>query len=183
MGRDTAAWGDPGRSFYLFISAVLGLCCGRAAVWLQCLDFLFRGLLLIRRMGPRVQKLRQLLHTGLVAPLHVESSQTRGQTCVPCINRQIRNPWTTRSPLEGTLHLALPPGGSDGKALAATWETRVLSLGWEDLLEKEMATHSSTLAWKIPWMEEPGRLQSMGFQESDMTVRLHFHFFSISEAQ
>ena len=69
------------------------------------------------------------------------------------------------------------------KHLAATWETRVLSLGWEDLLEKEMATHSSTLAWKIPWMEEPGRLQSMGFQESDMTVQLHFHIFSISEAQ
>ena len=43
-------------------------------------------------------------------------------------------------------------------------ETRVQSLGWEDLLEKEMATHSSTLAWKIPRMEEPGRLQSMGSQ-------------------
>ena len=38
------------------------------------------------------------------------------------------------------------------------------TLGWEDLLEKEMATHSSTLAWEIPWMEEPGRLQSMGLQ-------------------
>ena len=38
------------------------------------------------------------------------------------------------------------------------------SLGWEDPLEKEMATHASTLAWKIPWMEEPGRLQSMGWQ-------------------
>ena len=43
-------------------------------------------------------------------------------------------------------------------------ETRVQSLGWEDLLEKAMATHSSILAWKIPWMEEPGRLQSMGSQ-------------------
>ena len=50
------------------------------------------------------------------------------------------------------------------KHLPAMWETRVLSLGWEDLLEKEMATHSSTLAWRIPWMEEPGRLQSMGSQ-------------------
>ena len=39
-----------------------------------------------------------------------------------------------------------------------------------------MATHSSTLAWKIPWMEEPGRLQSMGHEESDTTERLHFHF-------
>ena len=44
------------------------------------------------------------------------------------------------------------------------WKTWIWSLGWEDLLEKEMATHSSTLAWKIPWTEEPGRLQSMGSQ-------------------
>ena len=42
------------------------------------------------------------------------------------------------------------------KRLPAVWETWVLSLGWEDPLEKEMATHSSTLAWKIPWTEEPG---------------------------
>ena len=48
------------------------------------------------------------------------------------------------------------------KRLPTMWETRVLSLGWEDPLEKEMAAHSSTLAWKIPWTEEPGRLQSMG---------------------
>ena len=44
------------------------------------------------------------------------------------------------------------------------WETLVLSLGQEDPLEKEMATHSSILVWKTPWMEEPGRLQSMGLQ-------------------
>ena len=44
------------------------------------------------------------------------------------------------------------------------WEAWVRSLGWEDPLEKEMATHSSTLAWKISWTEEPGRLQSMGSQ-------------------
>ena len=47
------------------------------------------------------------------------------------------------------------------KRLPATWETWVLSLGWEDTLEKEMATHSSILAWRIPWMEELGGLQSM----------------------
>ena len=46
----------------------------------------------------------------------------------------------------------------------AMQETQVLSLGWEDPLEKEMATHSSTLAWKIPWTEEHGGLQSMGSQ-------------------
>ena len=49
-----------------------------------------------------------------------------------------------------------------GKHLPTMWETWVQSLGQEDLLEKEMATHSSTLACKVPWMEEPGRLQSMG---------------------
>ena len=50
------------------------------------------------------------------------------------------------------------------KRLPTMWETRVQSLGQEDLLEKEMATHSSILAWKIPRMVEPGRLQSMGSQ-------------------
>ena len=50
------------------------------------------------------------------------------------------------------------------KHLPAMQETRVQSLGQEDPLEKEMATHSSTLAWKIPWMEEPVGLQSMGSQ-------------------
>ena len=50
------------------------------------------------------------------------------------------------------------------KYLPTMWETRVQSLSREDLLEKEMATHSSILAWKIPWMEEPGRLPSMWLQ-------------------
>ena len=61
----------------------------------------------------------------------------------------------------------------------AMWETWVQSLGWQDALEKEMATHSSTLAWKIPWTEEPGGLQSMGSQSltrlSDFTFTFHFH--------
>ena len=50
------------------------------------------------------------------------------------------------------------------KHLLAMRETRVRSLHWEVPLEKEMTTHSSTLAWKIPWTEEPGRLHSMGLQ-------------------
>ena len=50
------------------------------------------------------------------------------------------------------------------KHLPKMLETWVQSLGWEDLLEKEMATHSSILAWKIPWVEESGRLHSMGLQ-------------------
>ena len=55
------------------------------------------------------------------------------------------------------------------KNLPAMQETRVLFLGWEDPLEKETITHSSILAWRIPWTEEPCGLQSMGSQESDMT--------------
>ena len=50
------------------------------------------------------------------------------------------------------------------KNLPAMQETLVQSLGWEQTLEMEMATHSSILAWRIPWMEEPGRLQSIGLQ-------------------
>ena len=52
------------------------------------------------------------------------------------------------------------------KNLLAMWEAWAQSLDWEDPLEKEMATHSSVLAWEIPWTEEPGRLQSMGSQKS-----------------
>ena len=62
------------------------------------------------------------------------------------------------------------------KRLPAMRETWVRSLGWEDPLEKEMATHSSTLAWKIPWIEQPGGLQFTGSAESNKTERFHFHF-------
>ena len=55
------------------------------------------------------------------------------------------------------------------KNLSAMQETRVQFQGWEDPLEKEMATHSSILVWRILWTEEPGRLQSMGSQELDTT--------------
>ena len=53
--------------------------------------------------------------------------------------------------------------------LLANARDMVLSLDWEDPLEKEMATQSSILAWRIPWTQDPGRLQSMGLQVSDMT--------------
>ena len=65
------------------------------------------------------------------------------------------------------------------KRLPEMWEMRVRSLSWEDSLEKEMAIHSSILAWRIPWREEPRRLQSYnprGPKESDMSELLHFHF-------
>ena len=55
-------------------------------------------------------------------------------------------------------------GGSTVKRLSTMRETQVRSLGWEDPLEKEMAIYSRTIAWKIPWTEEPGRVQSMGLQ-------------------
>ena len=67
------------------------------------------------------------------------------------------------------------------KRLPPMLETQVWSLGREDPLEKEMVTHSSILAWRIPWTEKPGRLQSLGSQKSDTTERLHLHlsFFII----
>ena len=62
--------------------------------------------------------------------------------------------------------------------------TQVQFLGWEDPLEKEMATHSSILAWRLPWAEEPGRLQAMGLQELDMTQRLnHHHVNKVRESE
>ena len=72
------------------------------------------------------------------------------------------------------------------KRLPTMWETRLESLGGEDPLEKEMATHSTTLAWKIPWVEEPGRLQSMGLQSrtqlsyftSHINTRINLNFKS-----
>ena len=66
------------------------------------------------------------------------------------------------------------------KRLSAVRETRVHSLGRKDPLEKEMATHSSVLAWEIPWMEEPGRLQSMGSQSWTRLSDFTFTFLSIS---
>ena len=66
------------------------------------------------------------------------------------------------------------------KRLSTMRETQVRSLGWEDPLEKEMAIHSRTIAWKIPWAEEPGRLQSMGSQRvgHDLaTSLLHYKTF------
>ena len=63
-----------------------------------------------------------------------------------------------------TLYLGASLVAQTVKRLLAMRETQVRSLGWEDPLEKEMATHSSTLTWKVPWTKEPGRLESMGLQ-------------------
>ena len=64
------------------------------------------------------------------------------------------------------------PGGSEVKNLTAMQETWIQSLGQEDPLEKGMATHCSILAWRVPWTEEPGRLQSMGSDNHDGVVTL-----------
>ena len=93
---------------------------------------------------------------------------------------QISKPWiflfyhaasgtpTAQKSLDDSIYWVLTRWTSLGaqtvKRLPTMQETWVRSLGWEDPLEKAMATHSSTLAWKIPWMEERGRLQSMGSQ-------------------
>ena len=68
------------------------------------------------------------------------------------------------------------------KCLPAMWETRVRSLGWDDHLEKEMATHSSILAWKIPWMKEIVGYSPRGRKESDTTEQLHFLSFFLSSS-
>ena len=81
----------------------------------------------------------------------VEEKQTN-YFCVPCGTLSLSP--VRRASLVSQMVTNLP----------AVWETRVQFLGREDPLEKEMAFHSSTLAWKIPWMEEPDRLQSMGLQ-------------------
>ena len=62
------------------------------------------------------------------------------------------------------------------KNLPAMWDTQVRSLDWEDPLEKGMATHSSILAWRIPWTEEPGRLQSAGLQSLTRLGNFTFTF-------
>ena len=83
----------------------------------------------------------------------------------------------TSPPLAGRLFTAEPPGKPNlNNAVLCVCVFFFLITGNTVMLEKAMAPHSSTLAWKIPWTEEPGRLQSMGSLESDTTERLHFHF-------
>ena len=74
------------------------------------------------------------------------------------------------------------PGGSGVKNPPAVYKTRVRSLSREDPLEEEMATHSSILAWKIPWTEEPGGLESTGSQVLAMTEGLSMHAMSLEVA-
>ena len=109
---------------------------------------------------------------SLVAPKHMGSSGIRDWMHVSYIGRQILCHWATREALffkfifKKTIFIYLSglPWCLSGKDSTCQAGDVVQSLGREDLLEKEMATHSSILAWEIPWTEEPGGLQSMGSQ-------------------
>ena len=91
-------------------------------------------------------------------------------------SKRVRQDWVT--------NIWIFPGSSDDKASATMQETQVQSLGQEDLLKKEMVTYSRTPAWKIPWIEEPGRLQSIVSQRvgHDWTTSLSFSFFPFLKA-
>ena len=99
-------------------------------------------------------------------------------TCSQAPGQQIL-PWWTYCFLfpSAILFFFICPYHGGSEHLPAMWETWVRSLGREDSLEKEMAIHSSTLAWKIPWTEEPDRLQSMGSQRvrHNWVTSLHFN--------
>ena len=94
-------------------------------------------------------------------PFSRGSSQPRNRTQVSCIAGRFFTSWVTREAQE---YWSSSLVAQMVKCLPAMRDARVGSLGWEDPLEKEMATHSSTLAWRIPWMQEPGGLQAMGLQ-------------------
>ena len=144
----------------LFVKCCGFSCCRvRALCWRQQLRF----------EGSRAQA-QQLWRIGLVVPWHVGSSWTRDQTYVSCIGRWILYHQPTR---EAICHFLISknsliqgfPGHASGKESACQYRRCKKSLGQEDPLQKEMAPYSCILAWKIPWAEEPGGLQSMGLQK------------------
>ena len=131
--------------FFFFFLALLGLC--------HCKGF---SLVAVSRGYSPVAVFRLLAE---VAPLVVEhGSRARGLLYLQLPGSRAQTPRLWRMGLVDSLV------AQTVKRLPAIRETQVQSLGREDPLEKQMATHSSTLAWKIPWMEEPGGLQSMGSQ-------------------
>ena len=110
---------------------------------------------------------RQEEWSGLPFPAPEGSSRLRDRTLTSCIGRQVLYPWATYSS---------SPGGSVVKncmSMQETQETEVRSLGWEDPLEQEMATHCSIPAWKVPWAEQPGGQWSVGLPKA--RARTHTH--------
>ena len=116
-------------------------------------------------------------------PLSMEFSRQEYWTVLPFpspggLPESRAEPTSPESPALQADSLSTEPSWWLKKCLPAIWETWFQSLGRKDPLVKEMATQSSTLAWKIPWMEEPGRLQFMGLQS---WIRLRdFTFFSFT---
>ena len=154
--------------------------------------FLFQGIFPTQGSNTGLLHCRQILHhlshqgsprilEWVAYPFSRGSSRPRNQTRVSCIAGGFftleppgkKPPWLC----ERTEHSGDPGWGCHRVSLVAQWvksrpamwESRVRSLGWEDPLEKEMATHSNILAWRIPWTEEPGGLQSMRSQGIVMT--------------
>ena len=121
-------------------------------------------------------EMQQLPQEGL----HIWGSQ-HSSVKIPKIPRRLDFPRSPRKGLKDQRWTSLV--AQMVKRLPTMWETQVQSRSWEDLLEKEMATHSSTLAWRIPWTEEPGRLQSTGSQrlghDTATSLWLSFHFSKV----
>ena len=115
-------------------------------------------------LPPCLRTLYQLSHKG--SPTNNQDNNNNSSNRYLLSTYSVLNPCWTSLVAQNVKHLP------------TMQETRVQSLGWEDLLEKEMATHSSSLTWKIPWTEEPGRLQSVGSQRVGHNwVTSVFHFF------
>ena len=104
---------------------------------------------------------------SLVSPHHMPGASLPTPSHNNCLQASANVHQRVKSPRLGGAHGKEP--ACQCRRLKETW---VRSLGQEDPLEKDMATHSSIFAWKIPWMEEPGGLQSMGVAESDTTEQL-----------
>ena len=106
-----------------------------------------------RGMDRNLGKLREIVRDREARCAGVQGSQ------------KLRHSWVTERQQQ-CVYMGFPSGSAvkNLTAVQESQETSVLSLGWEDLLEDDMATHSSILAWRIPWTEEPGGLQSMGSQ-------------------
>ena len=113
-----------------------------------------------------INRVNKLLHTGQIYPTGSVGNEVLEPMQLMYDLRPLLyyKDWVITP--ETNIYIGDFPGGTDGKASATQMnrKTRVQSLGQEDPLEKEITTHSSTLAWKIPWTEEPARLQSMGLQ-------------------
>ena len=125
--------------------------------------------------------------TILIETLMMKTIETKSSHILQSEKESVHSEWPPLlepcTSLPGASHIFEPMLSSRVaqmvKCLPTMGKTWVQSLGQEDPLEKDMVTHSSTLAWKIPWIEEPSRLQSVGLQRvgHDMTERLHFLFF------